>query len=72
MMTTVRFERVRIKAVRRWKENGKSRQETKVFEQTINPFNRDSAGIPKSRAAIVSELQAERDQWLQRIAEATR
>ena len=63
-MTTIRFEQVSIKATRRWKENGKQRQETKVFMQTINPFNLDDSGKVKDRAQIERELLAERHAWL--------
>lgn len=59
-----RFEEVRIKGVRRWKENGRPRQETRIFMQTINPFNKDENGLPKSRAQIQQELLAERKAWL--------
>ena len=59
-----RFEEVRIKGIRRWKENGRARQETRVFMQTINPFNKDENGLPKSRAQIQQELLVERKAWL--------
>ena len=62
-MTTIRFEEVRIKGIRRWKEDGKWRQQTKTFFQTINPFNKDEDGLPKSRNQIIAELRAERDAW---------
>lgn len=60
----IRFEEVSIKGKRRWKENGKWRQETKEFMQTINPFNKNAAGVVKSRAGILEELLAERRAWL--------
>jgi hypothetical protein len=63
-MATIRFEEVKIKGVRRWKENGKARQETRTFMQTINPFNKNAAGLVKSRCEILQELYAERAQWL--------
>jgi len=63
-MNTIRFQEVRLKAVRRWKENGKQRQETKVFMQTINPFNKNAAGEIKQLDEIMVELKAERDAWL--------
>ena len=59
----IRFEEVKLKATRRWTENGKKRQETKVFMQTINPFNK-SGGRVKSYDEILVELKAERDAWL--------
>jgi hypothetical protein len=61
---TIKFTRVQLRGVRRWTENGKRRQQTKVFEQTINPFNKNTAGFPKSRSEIIAELQAERTAWL--------
>ncbi len=59
------FEEVSIKATRRWTdENGKKRQQTRKFFQTINPFNKGADGLPKSRDQIMSELQAEKAAWL--------
>lgn len=63
-MTRISFEEVRLKGIRRWKENGKPRQETRVFMQTINPFNRDADGLPKTREQIERELLAERAEWI--------
>ena len=60
----VNFEEVSIKATRRWTdENGKKRQQTRKFFQTLNPFNTGAAGLPKSRDQIMSELQAEKAVW---------
>jgi hypothetical protein len=65
VLTRIRFQVVKLRGVRRWKDSdGKRRQETKVFEQTINPFNKNSAGVPKSRGEIIEELHAERVAWL--------
>ena len=63
-MTTVRFEVVSIKATRRWIENGRKRQETKTFMQTVNPYNLNAAGLVKTRGEIEGELLAERKEWL--------
>ena len=60
----ISFSEVKIKGVRRWKENGKWRQETRTFMQTINPFNIDADGLPKSGERIMVEIRAERDAWL--------
>ena len=61
----VNFNEVWIKATKRWTdENGKKRQKTKKFYQTLNPFNRDADGNPKSREQIMSEIMAERAEWL--------
>jgi hypothetical protein len=61
---TIRFQEVKLKAVRRWKENGKPHQETKVFMQTINPLNKNAAGEVKQWDEIMAELKVERDAWL--------
>jgi hypothetical protein len=58
------FQEVAIRGVRRWTENGKKRQETRKFFQTINPFNKGEDGIPKTREQIMAEIKAERDAWL--------
>lgn len=63
-MATYRFDEVTLKATYRWKENGKSRQRTKTFMQTINPFNKNADGIIKNRVEIMAELSKERDAWL--------
>lgn len=63
-MVTVRFQEVKIKGVKRWKEDGKVRQTTKVFMQTINPFNKNAEGYQKSRDEILEELREERRQWM--------
>jgi len=61
---TVRFEEIRRKATRRWTDpGGKRHQETRIFSQTINPFNVKD-GRPKTRAEIEAELDAERKAWL--------
>jgi hypothetical protein len=63
-MTSIRFDEVSIRGVRCWKEGGNSRQETRKFFQTMNPWNRDERGNLKTRAQIMTELVAERDAWL--------
>ena len=60
----VRFEEVKIKGIRRWRTpDGKRRQETKVFMQTLNPWNVNLKGQPKTRPEIFAELQGERRAW---------
>jgi len=66
-MTTIRFQEIKIRGVRRWTENGKRKQETKVFMQTVNPFNKDAYGVPKTPEQIVAELRQERDAWLSEV-----
>ena len=59
------FEKVQVKGKRVWKdEDGKRRQETKVFYQTINPFNINKSGIVKSREEILQEITEQRDKWV--------
>lgn len=60
----INFEEVSIKATKKWVDNGKKRQETKTFSQTINPFNKDKDGTVKTRAQIMSEISLERKLWL--------
>jgi hypothetical protein len=61
----VKFNKVSIgKRKRRWKEDGKWRQETREFWQTINPFNRNDDGTPKDRLQILAELNAEAAVWM--------
>lgn len=61
----VTFARVVVKATFRWTdEAGKKKQVTKVFEQTVNPFNKNRFGEVKSAQEIRVELNAQRDLWL--------
>lgn len=60
----ITFQEVRVKGVRRWKENGKPRQETQTFYQTISPFNKNEDGTMKTYDQIMVEIKAERDAWL--------
>lgn len=64
MRTRYTFDKVEIKGTRRWKENGKKRQQTKVFMQTLNPFNKNSDGTVKTREQIMEQLLTARDAWL--------
>jgi len=62
---TIRFDEIVVKGVFRWKAaDGKTRQETKRFSQTVNPFNKNSAGLVKTAGEIQRELMTERDLWL--------
>lgn len=61
----VTFEEVSVKAIKRWTdENGKRRQKTKTFSQTVNPFNKNSDGTIKTHGEIMREISAERDAWM--------
>lgn len=64
MRTRYTFDKVEVKGVRRWTENGKRRQQTRTFTQTINPFNVTADGTRKNREMIMKELLAARDAWL--------
>ena len=69
-MTRYKFNEVSVKATRRWTDaNGKNRQKTKKFWQTISPFNIDKAtGLPKDRETIYAEITKERAEWLKQGA----
>lgn len=58
------FETVSTKRTHRWKENGKNRQETREFSQTVNPFNKNKKGKVKTYAEILDEINEEADVWL--------
>lgn len=60
----VYFEQVTLKAKKTFLDNGKRRQQTHVFMQTINPYNKNADGSQKSRIQIMDELRKERDKWL--------
>ena len=60
----ITFQEVSVKATRRWTEDGKKRQETRKFWQTINPFNKNVDGAMKNRDEIYTEICAQRDAWL--------
>lgn len=53
------YDEVSVKGIKRWKDkDGKQRQETRKFFQTISPFN------PKTRDEIMKEILKERQEWL--------
>jgi hypothetical protein len=61
----INFQEVSITATRKWKTpDGKRRQETKKFYQTINPFNKNPDGSVKTRREIEDELVLRRNEWL--------
>lgn len=65
MRQRIVFDEVSVKGVYTWRdENGKKRQETRKFWQTVNPFNCNEDGSVKTREQIYAELNAERDEWL--------
>jgi hypothetical protein len=61
----VHFNEISVKGVKRWvDENGKKRQKTRKFYQTVNPFNKDADGNVKTPSQIIAEITSERDAWL--------
>jgi len=59
------FEGCSLRARKRWKDdNGKWKQHTEVFSQTINPFNKDDLGFVKTRTVIFKELREEREKFI--------
>lgn len=68
-MIRISFDEISVKGTRRWTdENGRKRQQTKKFYQTVNPFNIGADGLPKTREQISIEVTAERDVWLKQSA----
>lgn len=60
-----RFKEIKVKATHRWIDaDGKRRQKTQVFMQTVNPFNKDKRGRVKSEAQILNEVREAREKWL--------
>lgn len=65
-MPTYRFEEVARTAKRRVKcagGCGKTLSRQTTFTQTLNPFNKNADGEPKTYAEIWKELGVECDQW---------
>lgn len=58
------FEKVSIKRVKRWVEDGSNRQQTREFYQTISPFNVNADGSRKTREQIMVQIKAEADRWM--------
>lgn len=44
---------------------GKRLTRSYTFEQTLNPFNKNDRGFPKTSAEIMTELKAEAEVWQQ-------
>jgi hypothetical protein len=47
-------------------KDGRRRQKTEKFYQTVNPFNKNKDGSLKTREQIYKEVCQERDKWLVR------
>ena len=59
------FEEVKVKATKKYIDaDGKKRSKTETFSQTINPFNKGTDGLPKTREQILKEITAARNAWL--------
>ena len=64
-MIRIVCKEIAIKATHRWVDaDGKKRQETRKFWQTINPFNTLPDGSLKTADDIMREITAERAAWL--------
>lgn len=66
-MTHYAFERVEYRASKSGKcaACGKRLRRSETFAQTINPFNKNKFGIPKSHAEIWGEIKAEAKAWME-------
>lgn len=62
---TQTFSAVTVKRVKKGKCSmcGVKCQVTKRFFQTLNPFNKNSAGLPKSASEIRAEETVKADAW---------
>jgi hypothetical protein len=58
-MPRIVFEEVALTAAKT--VNGKRRQ--KKFYQTLNPFNKNKNGVPKTRGEILDELRNQIEEW---------
>ncbi len=57
--TTYRFDEVRLSTRRSGRCTGCQKRTTRTLQvyQTLNPFNRNAQGLPKSREEILVELR---------------
>ena len=59
------FKEISVSATKKYKdENGKTKQVTRKFFQTLNPFNKLDDGTVKDEATIRAEIDAQRKAWL--------
>jgi len=66
MITTrIKFEAIKEKRKRIGKCSvcGKKMSQQKTFEHTINPFNKNEKGIPKTYSEVLRDVRAEADKW---------
>jgi hypothetical protein len=66
-MTKIEFEVVELKGRKQGacSECGCRRQRTERFYQTVNPFNRNKVGAPKTYDEIYEEIHAEWLAWME-------
>lgn len=64
-MTTYRFTEVkrRVTKVLPCPQCRRAVRRSTTITHTINPFNRDSHGLPKTYAAVRAEVDAEAEAW---------
>lgn len=67
-MACVIPEEISLKQRKRWiDKDGKQRQMTRRFFQTIKPSNTDRDGMIKNRFQIESELKRDARRWLAKV-----
>lgn len=64
-MPTYTFQKVELYGEKTVKcsECGKRLRRRTTFFQTLNPYNKNADGQPKSRDEIYAELRVKREQW---------
>jgi hypothetical protein len=65
-MPTYRFQEVPLYATKTVPcagDCGRKLRRQRKFSQTLNPFNKDSEGRPKTTQQIYAELSAEAKEW---------
>jgi len=72
-MTTYRYAEVAWPTSKRLQcpDCGKKLRRQTTFSQTLNPFNRNAEGQPKTRQEILAELRAEAAEWEQTPEQCT-
>jgi hypothetical protein len=72
-MTTYRFVEVAWPTSKRLSCSscGKKIRRQTTFSQTLNPFNRNAEGQPKTRQEILAELRTEAAEWEQTPEQCT-
>jgi hypothetical protein len=62
---TIRFERVPLTAAKTVQCTGcgKRLRRQRTFEMTLNPWNRNAAGRPRTRQEILAALSARAAEW---------